>query len=207
MGNASTPDVTESCRVPAGASPGWVGDRTVGRGRCRGGKFEKAAQAYFSIPAERTHRLLKPDQSITLGDWLAQNGHARAALIIYQRHLRDYPVGPKAADAHLGAGLVQLYALGQATAAYQHLVEVLDLDPSPETARLAREAVAADRGPAEVPGPRSLIDARRAAPTRLPGVICIIGLATFHPAASATRLTEPGMVLGGAGRPRTNTNL
>ena len=126
-------------RAEAAAAPSVADD--VGAGR-----FEKAAQAYFSIPAERTHRLLKPDDSITLGDWLAQNGHARAALIVYQRHLRDYPVGPKAADAHLGAGLVQLYALGQATAAYQHLVEVLDFDPSPETARLAREAVAAITG-------------------------------------------------------------
>ena len=126
-------------RAEAAAAPSVADD--VGAGR-----FEKAAQAYFSIPAERTHRLLKPDHSITLGDWLAQNGHARAALIVYQRLLRDYPVGPKAADAHLGAGLVQLYALGQATAAYQHLVEVLDFEPSPETARLAREAIAAITG-------------------------------------------------------------
>ena len=56
--------------------------------------------------------------------------------------MRDYPVGPLAAEAHLGAGLVQLNALGQSTAAYQHLVEVFDLNPEPDTANCARQALA-----------------------------------------------------------------
>ena len=90
--------------------------------------------------------MLGPDHSIALANWLAQNGHPQAALVVYQRHLRDYPLSPSAAEAHLGAGVVQLHALGQATAAYQHLVEVLDLDPSPETAMLAREALATITG-------------------------------------------------------------
>ena len=98
------------------------------------------------LPAEQTRRVLGPDHSIALANWLVRNGHPQAALVVYQRHLRDYPLGPSAAEAHLGAGVVQLYALGQATAAYQHLVEVLDLDPSPETAKLAREALAAITG-------------------------------------------------------------
>ena len=55
---------------------------------------------------------------------------------------RDDPVGELAAEAHLGAGLVQLRALGQPTAAYQHLVEVFDLDPEPDTAAYARQALA-----------------------------------------------------------------
>ena len=109
-------------------------------------RFEDAAQTYFSLPTEQTHRLLGPDHAIELGNWLARNGHPRAALVVYQRHLRDYPLGPGAAEAHLGAGLVQLHALGQPTAAYQHLVEVLDLDPLPETATLARAALDAIAG-------------------------------------------------------------
>ena len=60
---------------------------------------------------------------------------------MYQRHLRDYPRGPLAAEAHLGAGLVQLRALGQPAAAYQHFVEVFDYDPDPEVRRQARHAL------------------------------------------------------------------
>ena len=106
------------------------------------GEHERAAPAYFRLSAARTARLLMPVDSINFGRWLANNGHPDAALVVYQRHLRDYPLGPYAAEAHLGAGLVQLHARNQPTAAYQHLVAVLDADPHPETADYARRALA-----------------------------------------------------------------
>ena len=106
------------------------------------GEHERAAPAYFSLSPARTARLLMPVDSINFGRWLANNGHPDAALVVYQRHLRDYPLGPYAAEAHLGAGLVQLYARNQPTAAYQHLVAVLDADPHPETEEYARRALA-----------------------------------------------------------------
>ena len=105
------------------------------------GEHERAAPAYFGLSAARTTRLLMPKESIDFGRWLANNGHPDAALVVYQRHLRDYPLGPYAAEAHLGAGLVQLYARDQPTAAYQHLVAVLDADPHPETEGYARRAL------------------------------------------------------------------
>ena len=105
-------------------------------------RFDEAAPAYFRLTPEQSRRLLPAEDSIALGDWLAANGHPAAALVVYQRHLRDDPVGALAAEAHLGAGLVQLHALGQPTAAYQHLVEVFDLDPEPDTAAYARQAMA-----------------------------------------------------------------
>ena len=105
------------------------------------GEHERAAPAYFGLSAARTARLLMPQDSINFGRWLANNGHPDAALVVYQRHLRDYPLGPYAAEAHLGAGLVQLYARNQPTAAYQHLVAVLDADPHPETEGYARRAL------------------------------------------------------------------
>ena len=105
------------------------------------GKFENAATAYFRVTVEQTKRLLTPAHSILLGGWLANNNHPAAALVVYQRHLRDYPVGPFVAEAHLGAGLVQLKALRQPTAAYQHLVEVLELEPTVETETHARAAL------------------------------------------------------------------
>ena len=106
------------------------------------GRFQDAAPAYFRLTTEKSRRLLTPDDSIAFADWLVGNGHPEAALAVYQRHLRDYPIGPLAAEAHLGAGLVQLNALGQPTAAYQHLVEVFDLDPEPDTAAKARHGLA-----------------------------------------------------------------
>jgi len=106
------------------------------------GRFWDAAPAYFRLTADQSRYRLTPDHSIALADWLAKHGQSKAALAVYQRHVRDYPVGPLAAEAHLGAGLVQLNALGQPTAAYQHLVEVFDLNPEPDTANCARQALA-----------------------------------------------------------------
>jgi len=90
--------------------------------------------------------VLQPEDSLALADWLQQNGHPRAALTVYRRHLRDYPEGPGAAEAHVGAGSVQLNSLGLATPAHHHFLDALDLDSSSETAARARaglDAIAA----------------------------------------------------------------
>lgn len=118
------------------SSPRTVGDNIAQA--MRDGELERAAELYFQVPASRARRLLPPDLSIALGGWLAENGHSRAALTVYQRHLRDYPNGPGTAEAHAYAGLLQLRAFGEPTAAYQHLVEALDYDPSPDLERLIR---------------------------------------------------------------------
>ena len=112
------------------------------RQRIIDGSYEAAAPDYFQLSAARTTRLLMPEDSIQFANWLANNQHPDAALIVYQRHLRDYPLGPYSAEAHLGAGLVQLYARNQPTAAYQHLVMVLDAEPHPDTESHARSALA-----------------------------------------------------------------
>jgi rhomboid family protein len=104
--------------------------------------YEKAAEIYFGLSSEATRGLLAPDESIALGNWLARSGHARPALTLYQRHLRDYPKGPGAAEAHAYAGLIQLHAFKEHTAAYQHLVEALDYDPPPELESLIRNGLA-----------------------------------------------------------------
>jgi membrane associated rhomboid family serine protease len=103
--------------------------------------FEKAGELYFALPSERTRRLLDPDDSIALGNWLARNEHAKAALVVYQRHLRDFPVGRGAAEAHAYAGLLQLHVFREPTAAYQHLMDALDLKPSPDIESLARDGL------------------------------------------------------------------
>ena len=106
------------------------------------GKLDQAAQLYFQVPAPRTRRLLEPDVSVALGNWLANNNHSRAALTVFQRQLRDFPSGPRAAEAHANAGLLQLHAFGAPTAAYQHLVEALDYAPSPALEETIRKALA-----------------------------------------------------------------
>jgi len=112
----------------------------------RAGRYAEAARIYFDLPAGATRKLLSPEHSIRLGDWLRQRGQAEAALVVFRRHLRDYPHGPFAGEAHLGAGLVQLHAFDQPVAAYQHLLDALELDPAPQTeqaARLALDEIAA----------------------------------------------------------------
>ena len=121
--------------APTASTPSSIAELVVER------RFADAAPAYFGLRSDQTRRILSPGASISFGDWLARNEHPKAALVVYQRHLRDYPIGPMAAEAHLGAGLVQLQALGQAAPAYQHLVEVLDHDPSSETRAVARQAL------------------------------------------------------------------
>jgi tetratricopeptide (TPR) repeat protein len=79
---------------------------------------------------------------MALGGWLADHGHVQAALAVYQRFLRHHPAGPGAAEAHLGTGTVYLRA-GLPASAYQHLLQVLELDPAPDTRRKASEALRA----------------------------------------------------------------
>jgi membrane associated rhomboid family serine protease len=122
------------------------GGATAASGEAVGAALERgdlatAANAYFALPPEATRRLLRPEDSLALADGLARSGHPEAALTLYRRHLRDYPSGPGAAEAHLGAGLVLLPAGGQVAAAYQHFLDALDLDPAPETAQQARAAL------------------------------------------------------------------
>jgi membrane associated rhomboid family serine protease len=118
--------------------------------------FAAAAELYFSIEPDATRRLLSPENSLRLAYWLVEQRHPQAALILYRRHLRDYPQGPGVAEAHVGAGLVQLYALGQVAPAYQHFVEALDFNPSPEIEAQARAAlqVIAERQKYRVGRPR-----------------------------------------------------
>ena len=124
---------------PSGAAPPPEGSVAA---LIEEGDYEAAATRYFALPTGETRRLLSEHHSLVLGHWMAAKGQARAALVLFQRHLRDYPVGPGAADAHVGAGLLQLRAFSQPTAAYQHLVEALGLAPSPKTEALARQGLA-----------------------------------------------------------------
>ena len=137
-GVGSRPEEYRARRAPAAEAPP-IGKKVSAA--IRENNFGQAAKLYFELPSKATRGFLKPVDSIALGNWLAQNGHAQAALIVYQRHLRDYPAGQGAAEAHAYAGLLQLHVFREPTAAYQHLMDALDLKPSPDIESLVREGL------------------------------------------------------------------
>jgi membrane associated rhomboid family serine protease len=106
------------------------------------GDYQEAARRYVVLSSAETRGLLSERHSMLLGNWMAVKGHPHAALGLFQRHLRDFPISPSSADAHVAAGLLQLRALGQPIPAYQHLVEALGLHPSAETEARARQGLA-----------------------------------------------------------------
>jgi len=77
-----------------------------------------------------------------LADWLADNGQADAALALLRRGVSDHPQAPETGRLLLGIGLVLLYAKKRPTAAYQYLLDTLDVNPAPEVEQLARQAIA-----------------------------------------------------------------
>ena len=123
-------------RAGAEADTGGAPTDAIGQG-----DMARSAAAYFALPADQTRRALRPDDSLAMGDWLAASGHADAALVVYRRHLRDYPQHDTAAAAHVGAGLIQLDHLGQVAPAYQHFLDALDMNPEAGTAARARAAL------------------------------------------------------------------
>ncbi|HNV03123.1 MAG TPA: rhomboid family intramembrane serine protease [Vicinamibacterales bacterium] len=124
---------------PAGLPARKPEEQAAGAG---GEEMARLASSYFALPADRTRRALEPRASLALANWLAGNGHSHAALVVYRRHLRDYPADATTAAAHLGAGMVQMEQMGQVAPAYQHFLEALDLDPDEDTAARARRALA-----------------------------------------------------------------
>lgn len=135
---AATPRAFRASAGPTALSPTRALAGLISEGR-----FQEAARTYFGIDADRTRLLLPPADSLAMAAWLARNGQAEAALTVFRRHLRDYPRGPGVAEAHLGAGLIQLDVLGQAAPAYQHFLEALESNPTPEVATRARAALQA----------------------------------------------------------------
>lgn len=133
-------EFTHTKVVPLHGSASAVGEELAGK--IRQGRCGEAAVEYFSLPWDTTHRLLNPDNGLTLARWLRSNAHSEAALTVLRRQLRDYPAGPRRDEAHVAAGFVLLEDLREPTAAYQHFLDALDLDPDPEIAALARHGIA-----------------------------------------------------------------
>lgn len=102
------------------------------------GRWELAAELYFSAPHAVTRQLLGPWEKIALGHELERHDHPKAALAAYQRALVDHPTGPGRAAAHLGAARVMIGPMNNPTGAYQHLYAALEEAPTPEEHSQAR---------------------------------------------------------------------
>jgi hypothetical protein len=102
------------------------------------GRWDQAAEWFFATPQAQTRRELGAMDKIFLGEKLELESHPRAALAAYQRALADHATGPGRARAHLGAARVLMGALGNPTAAYQHLYGALEEDPDEDEAARAR---------------------------------------------------------------------
>jgi len=107
------------------------------------GDMSTAARAYFALPPRQAQESINASQTLALAGWLAQHGHAEAAVTVYHRFLQAHPADPGAPEAHLGAGLVLLHQLNQPTVAYQHLTAALRHAPSETIASQARAGLAA----------------------------------------------------------------
>lgn len=106
------------------------------------GRYDEAAVSYFDRRPRDTSGLLSPEESIDFAAWLEQAGHAEAALTVLRRHARDFPNGPRLAEAFVAAGRILLRDLREPTAAYQNFLAALDLDPDPTLDVQARQGIA-----------------------------------------------------------------
>jgi len=105
----------------------------------RAGRHADAAQAWFASdpPPRLPHHV-----ALELGVWLAEAGHPNAALQLFRRTIADAPPrGAEAAWGHVGAGLVGARYLGRHTAAAQHFLDAIDLDPGGPAGARARRAL------------------------------------------------------------------
>jgi membrane associated rhomboid family serine protease len=129
--------VTTTAKPPEYASAVAVTGSTAIEAAIDRGDMATAARSYFAAVEPDP---LPPAATLTLANWLAAQGHIDAALIVFRRFIRDHGREPGAAEAQLGAGLMELRR-GQLAPAYQHLRASLERDPGPGTRSRAMAAL------------------------------------------------------------------
>jgi membrane associated rhomboid family serine protease len=105
------------------------------------GRWRDAAHELLRLPRTEVARV--PSRTwLDVARWLSNNAAPEVAATAYRRFVTQRPRDPDLAEAHLGLGLLHLQH-GEATTAYQYLLEALDLDPPPEVRGQARSAIEA----------------------------------------------------------------
>ncbi|MFH1130397.1 MAG: rhomboid family intramembrane serine protease [Pseudomonadota bacterium] len=105
------------------------------------GDFATAVTTYLSLSGEDRKRV-PVAVALELADRLAIGQQPDAALAIYRQIMADHPKGPSLDRTLLGIGLTLLHGKFRPAAAYQYLLDVLDVDPSPEIKEKARKGLA-----------------------------------------------------------------
>jgi len=126
---------------PAGPGPASLGGGALGvlRTSVASGQMEPALVALSRLE-QRELAALTTSEHAVLARWLQQAGFPTAALRMLRRGLLRTTVPRERAQLHLALGHLRL-TQGQSTAAYQHLLDALDQDPSEETRKAARAAL------------------------------------------------------------------
>ncbi|MGH7805894.1 MAG: rhomboid family intramembrane serine protease [Candidatus Binatia bacterium] len=132
--------------APVGEIPTERDRATEIREAIRERRLEDAANAYFRLREADTRGVLGSEEALELGAWLASNAHPEAAAVVYRRLIREAPSGPLSARARVALGEILLNELRQPAAAYQYLVDALDLAPPPDVAARAHELLDAIAG-------------------------------------------------------------
>jgi membrane associated rhomboid family serine protease len=127
-------------RVPDEGPPPTPGDASRLEDLLESGRIGRAVRTYTALPPAQ-RRSVPLDVTVQLADRLTQDGDWEAALALYRRALADHPLDPHRSRAFLGVGQL-LLATGRPTAAYTHLLDALDADPSHDTELAARQALA-----------------------------------------------------------------
>jgi membrane associated rhomboid family serine protease len=112
------------------------------RSAVRSGRFAEAAELYAHMsPADRAAE--SDADVLALAHGLSDRGRAEAALAVLQSLIGNRPTSPVLAEAHYLCAAIHLGHTGRVLAARQHLLSVLDLDPSPPLRAAAREGLVA----------------------------------------------------------------
>ncbi|MEK7704365.1 MAG: rhomboid family intramembrane serine protease [Myxococcota bacterium] len=126
--------------APTHVPPDPLAENTRFDAAARAGQWDQAVRVYAGMALHERQRLLD-DDVLHMTDWLTEVGRGDTALAVLQRYIATHPLGAALPAAHLRAGLLQLRERGQPTAAYQHLLTVLDLAPHGAQADAARAAL------------------------------------------------------------------
>jgi membrane associated rhomboid family serine protease len=106
------------------------------------GDYAEAARHYFALPSSLTRGAFSPDEAVALAGWLRTGGNPDAALTLLRRVVRDFSRAPGLGEAYALAGAILLEDRGEPTAAYQYLLEALELGASPSTEAAVRRLLA-----------------------------------------------------------------
>jgi membrane associated rhomboid family serine protease len=118
-------DIEPPKKVPAG--------RGAVRQAIARGDFQEAAREFFALSPSATRDALSPAEAVSLAAWLRNHDRADVALKLLQRVIRGAPRASGMGEAYALAGSILWDDRRDGTAAFQYLVQALQLGVTPQT--------------------------------------------------------------------------